>query len=278
MVEYFLFGAIEARIEGSAVAVGGPKQRCVLSVLLANHGSVVSVDRLIDSVWEGDAPPKALISVRSYVANLRRVLTPVGADGTGEQRLESRPNGYRLNLLAGDVVDLYRFEALVSAGRTALIRSDPGGAVGMLGEALTSWRGDPFGEFAYHDFAVPDVRRFTALRATAIEARLDAALQLGAGAELVPDIEAAVAHSPVQERLWGHLMLALYRAGRTADAVRAFDRACRTLQREIGSGPGEGLQTLLEKIKDESVDLQLRHGPRGSRPSPRALGAAVRRP
>jgi two-component SAPR family response regulator len=176
MVDYFLFGAIEARVDGVTVALAGPKQRGVLAVLLANHGSVVSIDRLIDSVWEDEAPPKALASVRSYVANLRRILNTSCPDRTVAQRLESRPSGYRLNLLAGDSVDLYRFEALVSAGRAALIRNDPGCAVGSLGEALALWGGDPFGEFAYRDFAAPDVLRFAALRATAIEARLDAAL------------------------------------------------------------------------------------------------------
>lgn len=190
MVDYSLSGAIEARVDGFAVALGGPKQRCVLAVLLANHGSVVSIDRLIDAVWEDDAPPKALVSVRSYVANLRRILDGTDAEPGGAHRLESRPSGYRLDLLPGDSVDLFRFETLVAAGRSALVRNDPGGAAGTLGEALTSWRGDPFGEFAYRDFAAPDALRFTALRAAAVEARLDAALQLGAGADLVPDIEA----------------------------------------------------------------------------------------
>ena len=253
MVEYSLSGAIEARIGGSAVALGGPKQRCVLAVLLANHGSVVSIDRLIDSVWEDSPPPKALISVRSYVANLRRTLNATAAQGT--HRLESRPNGYRLNLLPDDTVDLFRFEALVAAGRSALAGNDPGGAAGTIGEALALWRGDPFGEFAYRDFAAPDVLRFTAMRATAVEVRLDAALRLGAGADLVPDIEAAVAKDPVQERLWGHLMVALYRAGRTADALRAFDRACAVLRREIGDGPGEELLTLFKKISDDPGGL-----------------------
>ena len=257
-VEYLLFGAIEARVDGCLVALGGPKQRCVLAALLANQGAVVSVDRLIDSVWEDDAPAKALASVRSYVANLRRILNATDPGRAGSQRVESRPHGYRLNLLPGDSVDLYRFDAMVSAGRTALIGSDPGGALAMLGEALALWRGDPFAEFAYRDFAAPDALRFAALRVTAIEARLDAALQLGAGAELVPDIEAAIARDPVQERLWGHLMLALYRAGRNADAVRAFDRACATLRREIGGGPGEGLQTLFQKISDDAADLHVR--------------------
>lgn len=256
MVDYFLSGAIEARLDGAVVALGGPKQRCVLAVLLSDHGNVVSIDRLIDSVWDEVAPDKALISVRSYIANLRRTLNAATPDSAGMQRLESRPNGYRLNLLAGDTVDLHRFEELVAAGRAALVRHDPGAAAATLGEALASWHGDPFGEFTYRDFAAPDVQRFTALRATAIEARLDAALQLGAGADLVPDIEAAVAQDPVQERLWAHLMLALYRAGRTADAVRAFDRAAIALRREIGGVPGEGLQTLLRKIGDESAELR----------------------
>jgi DNA-binding SARP family transcriptional activator len=290
-VEYCLSGAIEARVDGSPVALGGPKQRCVLAVLLAHHGTVTSIDRLIDSVWEDAAPPKALASVRSYVANLRRILVATHRDGSGLQRLESRPHGYRLNLLERDTVDLYRFEELVSAGRAALIGNDPGRAVGTLGEALASWRGDPFGEFAYRDFAAPDVRRFAALRATAIEARLDAALQVGAGVDLIPDIEAAIAHDPVQERLWGHLMLALHRAGRTPDAVRAFDRACDTLRREVGGTPGEGLQTLFHQICDDSADLRVRsldrqteHRPDPSTPLPfvgrdgevRAVAAAVR--
>lgn len=258
MVDYNLSGAIEARVRGVEVTLGGPKQRGVLAVLLSEHGSVVSIDRLIDSVWEGNAPSKALVSVRSYVANLRRILNVAGADPAETQRLQSRPNGYRLSVLPGDSVDLHRFEALVEAGRSALVRRDPGGAVGPLTEALALWRGDPFGEYAFHDFAAPSVLRFAALRAMATEARFDAAMQLGAGAELVPDIEAAVAQDPVQERLWGHLMLALYRAGRTADAVRAFDRACATLRRELGDEPGEGLRTLFTMICDGSEDLLVR--------------------
>ena len=117
MVDYNLSGAIEARVRGVEVALGGPKQRGVLAVLLSEHGSVVSIDRLIDSVWEGNAPPKALVSVRSYVANLRRILNVTGSDPAETQRLQSRPNGYRLSVLPGDSVDLHRFEALVEAGR-----------------------------------------------------------------------------------------------------------------------------------------------------------------
>ncbi|OBJ45964.1 transcriptional regulator [Mycolicibacterium mucogenicum] len=279
MAQYYLSGAVTARVDGTPAALGGPKQRCVLAVLLANHGTVVSIDRLIDAVWGDEPPPKALASVRSYVANLRRVLDP-GADtghdqppdtrrgDTQSQRLASHPHGYQLNLLAGDTIDLVTFESLVSRGRTALIRHSAGAAVEMLTEALALWHGDPFGEFAYHEFAAPEAIRFAALRTTAIEARFDAALQLGGGGELVPEVEAALAEHPLQERLWGHLMLALHRSNRTADAIQAFERACTTLDREVGTRPGEGLQTLFEKIRDGVAELRVAPAPHVLNPDP----------
>lgn len=251
-VEYCLSGVVAARVGGTTVPLGGPKQRCVLAVLLVHHGSVVSIDRLIDAIWADEAPAKALTSLRSYVANLRKVLTPATDDGTA--RLASRPNGYQLNLLPGDSVDLHEFEALVLTGRAQLVGADADGAFVSLSRALELWRGDPFGEFLYRDFAIPEARRYSALHTTVIEARFDAAVQHGRGGQIIPEIEAAVAHDPLQERLWGHLMSALSQAGRPADAVRAFDRVGAILKRELGVRPGEGLQTLFEKISDGSVD------------------------
>ncbi|WP_243841574.1 AfsR/SARP family transcriptional regulator [Mycobacterium sp. DL592] len=247
-----------ARVDGTPAGLGGPKQRCVLAVLLANRGNVVSVDRLIDAVWGDEPPPKALTSVRSYMANLRRILDPSSVASRADvQRLPSYPHGYQLNLLSGDSVDLFEFENLVSAGRNALINGDAATAVRTLGEALALWRGQPFGEFAYHEFAASEGIRITALRTTCMEARFDAALELGGGAELIPEIEAAVAEHPLQERLWGHLMLALHRSNRSADAVQAFDRACTTLAREIGTRPGEGLVTLFDKIRAGAPELRV---------------------
>jgi DNA-binding SARP family transcriptional activator len=279
-VEYFLSGVVEARVDGVQAALGGPKQRCVLAVLLANAGKVVSIDRLIDSVWEDEPPPKALASLRSYVTNLRRALNPsTDPGGVGEQRLQSRPYGYQLNLLDGDSLDLHRFEGLVSAGRIALTRDDPAGAAEMLGAALALWHGDPFGEFTFRDFAAPDALRYAELRTAAIEARFDAALKVGAGTDLVPEIEAAVAQHPLREPLWGHLMLALYRSGRSADAVRAFHRACAILDREIGAGPGERLRALFQKISDRSPDLEVErpHEEATAEPAPSGVPALVGR-
>lgn len=256
MVEYLLSGAVEARGETGALLLGGPKQRCVLAVLLANHGTVVSIDRLIDAVWEDDPPPKALASLRAYVTNLRRILTTsTEVSSSAAVRLESRAYSYQLTLLAGDSVDLHRFEALVRDGRAALIRGDAADAFSLLSNALALWRGDPFGEFAHRRFAHADAARYAALHHTAIEARFDAALQCGDGADLLPEIQAAVTADPTEERLWGHLMVALFRTGQTAEAVRAFDRARTTLDSELGTRPGDGLQTLYRKICDGSPDL-----------------------
>ena len=252
MVEYQLSGAVEARVGGASAPLGGPKQRCVLAVLLANHGTVVSVDRLIDAVWEDKPPPKALASLRAYVTNLRRILPP---SSDAAPRLASRSFGYQLTLLDDDAVDLHRFETLVKDGRSALVRGAAPDAVEKLSAALALWRGDPFGEFTHRDFAHADATRYIALRHTAIEARFDAALQSSDGADLVPEIEAAIAADSTEERLWGHLMVALYRAGRASDAIRAFDRARETLDRELGTTPGDGLQTLYRKISDKAADL-----------------------
>jgi DNA-binding SARP family transcriptional activator len=256
MVEYLLSGAVDARSNGAFTPLGGPKQRCVLAVLLANHGTVVSTDRLIDAVWEDTPPPKALASLRAYVTNLRRALpAPTDTASPAMVRLVSRAYGYQLTVLPDDSVDLHRFEALVKEGRSALIRGAATDAFDTLSTALTLWRGDPFGEFTHRDFAHADATRYVALRNTAIEARFDAGLHCGDGSDLVPEIEAAIAGNPTEERLWGHLMVALFRTGRAADAVRAYDRARTTLDRELGTPPGEGLQTLHRKISDDSPDL-----------------------
>jgi DNA-binding SARP family transcriptional activator len=256
MVDYFLSGAVAAHVDGRKTSLGGPKQRCVLALLLANHGSTVSIDRLVTATWQDEQPAKALTSLRAYVANLRRLLTsPADPVAPARSRLESRPSGYQLNLLADDSVDLHKFEELVRSGHAALSRADATRAFDTLTSALTLWRGDPFGEFVYGEFFHGDALRYGELRNTAIEARFDAALRLGDGRDLIPEMETAVTQDPLQERLWAHLMLAFYRTGRTADAIGAFDRVRDSLDREIGTLPGERLQTLYRKICDGSTDL-----------------------
>ncbi|MEU6580243.1 BTAD domain-containing putative transcriptional regulator [Nocardia sp. NPDC046763] len=273
-VEYSLFGAIEACVDGAPAALGGPKQRCVLAVLLAERGTVVSVDRLTDALWYDEPPAKGLVSLRSYVSNLRRCLTAAGTDAP-VTRLETLPLGYRLTLLGEDRLDLATFEHLVDEGRAALGRDDAELGLDKLTTALRLWRGRPFGEFADHEFAHAEVLRYSVLRRLAIESRFDAALRLGGGSELIPEIEAALANDPVHEKLWGHLMLVLFRTGRGPDALGAFERARDALDREVGAPPGDELRALYRKISDNSTELLL------ERPSPAPLvvtGPDARRP
>ena len=258
MVEFFLSGSVEARIDGSFAPLGGPKQRCILAVLLAAPGTVVSLDRLIDSVWEDRAPAKALTSVRSYLANLRKVLDPdPGATGTRAPRLESRMSGYRINLAEDDWIDLREFETLVDTGLGVLDQGRPAAAFDQLTRALDLWRGDPFGEFTNHAFAHSESVRYAELRNTAVEARFDAALRTGDGRDLIPEIEAAIARDPLQERLWAHLILALYRTGHPARAMHAYERVCAVLAAELGTTPGPPLARLHQQVSDGSPELLL---------------------
>ena len=249
-VHYRLSGGVTVLIDGTPVGVGGPKQRRVLAVLLSRLGTVVTVDQVVDAVWGETPPAKAPVSVRSYVTNLRRVL-----HREGMERLVTGPLGYRLDLLDGDSVDLLEFERLASSGRESLVHQDVRTAADQLRAALSWWVGAPYGDLADADFVRAESVRLASLHDTAQEAWFDASLQLGHDAELVPELEAAVATSPLQERLWGHLMLALHRSGRHADALRAYDRAREVLDREVGGAPGEGLRALLAKVQAHDPEL-----------------------
>ncbi|NMO01245.1 AAA family ATPase [Gordonia sp. TBRC 11910] len=241
MTNYRILGVIEADDAGSALALGGPKQRCLLAVLLNAAGRVVPTDVVIDALW-GDGPPaKASVSLRAYTSNLRQILHA----GT---RLESKSYGYRLTPAADDTIDVEVFEAAVARGRAALAAGRSADAATALTEALRLWRGLPFGEFGDLTVFRPTVDRTNALRDNAIEARFDALLQSGQAVDVIGDLEAAVAESPLQERLWGHLMVALHRAGRTGDALACYDRVRTVLDAELGTGPGEGLRRIFAQI------------------------------
>ncbi|MCX4094063.1 BTAD domain-containing putative transcriptional regulator [Nocardia sp. alder85J] len=234
--------------------LGGPKQRAVLAILLLADGSVVRFDRLVDGLWGQRPPEKALASLRSYVANLRRAFQ-TAADSPAPQRLLTRSVGYQL-ALGGDPVDIHRFEELVGAGRRALADGDAAAAHDLLTRAGQLWRGDPLAEFSGWSFADPAIERLAGLRRSAIEARFDAALLLGRHVDLVPEIEAAIAAAPVQERLWAQLMQALFRSGRRAEALQAYDRVREVLGRELGVTPGDDLRRLFHGLcRDDAVPL-----------------------
>jgi basic membrane lipoprotein Med (substrate-binding protein (PBP1-ABC) superfamily)/DNA-binding SARP family transcriptional activator len=242
-VDYRLLGSLEIEADGAPVELGPPKQRTVMAVLLLHAGEVVSTDRLIEQVW-GEHPPRtAAHSVQLYVSDLRKALdreddAPV---------IETRPPGYRLRV-EPERVDLRRFERLVAEGAARRQTGDLPRAVTTLGEALALWRGQPLSEFAYAEFAQPEIHRLEELHLHAIEELAAAELELGREQVAISLLEGAIAADPLRERTRELQMLALYRSGRHAEALRAFQRFAGLLAEELGLDPSPSLRRLQERI------------------------------
>ncbi|MFN8075682.1 MAG: AfsR/SARP family transcriptional regulator [Kineosporiaceae bacterium] len=228
-----VLGPVEARRDGEPLPLGGRKQRCVLAVLACTPDRHVSVDALVDAVW-GEAGGDRQNTLQVYVSTLRRVL---GRDDHGASLITSAAAGYRLHL-AEEQVDAVRFLGLATQARQDLAAGRPDTAARGLREALALWRGPALGDLGDDPWAQPWVARWNAARHEALADRIDADLALGADASLVPELEQLVREHPADERFWGQLMTALYRAGRQADALRAWTRARRTLREEFGLDPG----------------------------------------
>src|SRR5687768_8721002 len=196
--------------QGRAVEVAGAKLRGLLALLALHAGRVVPTEQLIDALW-GDDPPAAVRNgLQGLASKLRRTL------GSADL-VAMRGDGYALELPA-EAVDVHRYEQLVSAGQVAAARGDLEGAARLLTDADVLWRGDPLADFTYEDFAVAPIARLSEMRAAAIEERLDIELQLGRHSGAIVALEELVTTHPLRERLRGLLMIALYRAGRQADA------------------------------------------------------------
>jgi YVTN family beta-propeller protein len=243
-VEFAILGPVEARRDGAALPLGGPKQRGLLAMLLLNANEPVSRDRLIAGLWGDEPPPSASQSLDSYVSRLRRLL---GAD-----RLVRRPPGYLIAVGAGEL-DLDRFERTLERARAS---NDPSVTSRLLHEALGIWRGPALADVLYEPFANAEAERLEQRRLAALEERIDADLARGAGPQLVPELDALVGEHPLRERLVGQRMLALYRSGRQADALAAMQEARHRLAGELGIEPGPQLRELerLILLHDPSLD------------------------
>ena len=258
--QFRILGAVQALVDGRPAALGAPKQRALLAVLLLHRGGVVSRDRLVDLIWGADPPASAIQSLQVYVHGLRRAL---GAD-----RIETEGAGYRIRLEDGEL-DLERFERLVGQGRRALEAGDPENAADELREALGLWRGSALGDLPLESPLAAEAGRVEELRLAALELRNEAELACGRHDALIAELEALVAEHPYREPFREQQMLALYRAGRQKEALEAFREARRTFDAELGVEPGRRLQDLERAI--------LRHEPALAAPTPRAR-AALRLP
>jgi DNA-binding SARP family transcriptional activator len=264
-MEYRILGPLEVRRADRVIPLRGARQRELLAVLLLHANEIVSSDRLIDDLWGGEPPPTATKMIQNGVSQLRKLLEPEGV--AGEQRLVTRSPGYLLRIAPGEL-DSDRFEGLVAEGRKDLAARAYDEAAERLREALALWRGPALGDFSDTTFARADSARFEELRCAATEDRIDAELALGRHAALVAELEALVAQNPLRERLRGQLMLALYRSGRQAEALRVYQQTREALVEELGLEPGPALQRLEKAVLAQDPALELRVDEAGPRVEP----------
>jgi predicted ATPase/DNA-binding SARP family transcriptional activator len=236
-LEVRLLGPFEVAVDGRPVEVPGAKRQALVACLALRAGRVVPTDTLVDALWGSELPAAPRNAVQHHVTRLRRAL------GTDTIRLAA--DGYALD---GAMVDAILFEELLAAARGALRAGDARGAADTIADALALWRGPALLGLPQSSWATAEAGRLESLRLDASEERFEAALALGEHADLVHAIRAALDESPFRERLWGQLMVALYRSGRQADALDVFQEARRVLMDELALEPGPELRRLQEAI------------------------------
>jgi WD40 repeat protein/DNA-binding SARP family transcriptional activator len=250
-VDFRVLGPLEVDTGDGPVALGGPKQRAVLANLLVRANEVVPTDTLIAEIWGDEAPEGAKKSLQTYVSNLRGKL--------GEGRLRGRPPGYLL-VVDPSELDVTRFDALVRDAKRAL-PIDPTVAVQTFEDALGLWRGPALADLVDQSSLLAEAARLDELRMEAQEDRIEGLMASGAAAKAAGELEALLAQNPLRERLWGQLMLALYREERQGDALAAFQRAREILADELGIDPSPELARLHKRILEQDPALELRGEP-----------------
>lgn len=238
-MEFRILGPLGVDDDGRSVAVRRGKEQALLAYLLLHANEFVPTDRLIDELWGERPTPTARKTLQNAVAQLRRAV--------GDDRILTEPGGYRFRLEHGEL-DLHRFEDLAVQGRTS-------GNAELLRAALATWRGEPLASLRDEPFAQRAAQQLEEARLAVLEDRIDADLAAGRDAELVPELEKLIAAHPLRERPYGQLMLALYRAGRQADALGAYQRVRKTLSEEIGLDPSPQLQELERRILSQDPGL-----------------------
>ncbi|HET7654077.1 MAG TPA: BTAD domain-containing putative transcriptional regulator, partial [Acidimicrobiales bacterium] len=260
-LQFRVLGPLEAVVDGRVIELGPPKQRAFLAALLVERGRVVSVDQLADLLWDGEPPERALVSLRAYASNLRKLIEPDRDKKAAPVVLRTVAPGYVLDV-ADEDVDSGAFERLVSDARAARDSGDPSRACALLDDALALWRGAALADLATEPVARTEVARLEEMRLGAIEDRIDAALALGRHRDSIAELERLTTAHPRRERLHGLLMLALHRAGRTPEALAVYRDVTERLLDELGLEPGPQLRALEADIRSGSLDA---HPPTHSR-------------
>ena len=252
---FLVLGPLEARRDNDSLPLGGPKQRSVLALLLLEAGRLVPTSRLVEHVW-GDADSEGSIgSLQAYVSTLRKILRD--PDRPDDERLEFVRPGYRFRVDPGEL-DLQQVDDVLGQARGLRAAGDLTAASHLLRYGLSLWRGPALADLAdiasFAPLLVPVNRRHVSLRHECY----DVELELGRHLALVPELEEAASQDPLDERLAGQLMLALYRAGRQADALAAYRKTSGLLRDELGIEAGASLRTLHEGILRQDLALDAR--------------------
>jgi DNA-binding SARP family transcriptional activator/DNA-binding beta-propeller fold protein YncE len=263
-VEFRILGPLEVADGRGLISFDAPKQRTLLSVLLLHPNEVVPSERLIDELWGERPPATATKVVQSYVSQLRRALGP--------DVIVTRSPGYELRV-EEDALDVERFRQLTSEGRGLAAKGEQARADALFREALALWRGPPLADVVFESFARNQVERLEEERLGALVNRIDCEVALGRHDRLVPELEQLIRQYPLRERLRAQLMLALYRSGRQADALAAYQDARRVLVDELGLEPSAELQHLERAILTHDPALEA-----PAPPKPDAVGNAGRLP
>ena len=248
-----MLGPLEIVVDGRPVDFPSGKARLLLAALVVRANEVVSADRLFEVLWGAQPPESAANTLQTYVAHLRTGLEPDRARRKAGQVLVTRQPGYMLVIEPG-AIDAVRFERLAEQGRRELATA-PADAARTLRAALALWRGEALSDFTYEPFTQADISRLTELRFAALEDRIGADLSLGEHHAVVGELAQLVSEHPFRERLAGQFMVALYRDGRQADALRAYRRLRDTLVEQLGIEPNPTVARLEQAILEQRPDL-----------------------
>ncbi len=240
--EFCLLGPLVVRSGGVVLPVSRGKQQAVLAALLLNAGRVVPLDELTETPWGADPPPSARGAVHNNVMRLRKALR-----ATGGSRISTLPHGYMITVDPGEL-DLARFEDHLAAARTAARGASWDTAATRAGAALSLWRGTPLEDVASELLAVREAPRLAEMRLQALEVRIDADLHRGRQGEVIGELRQLADAHPLREHLHALLMVALYREGRQAEALAAYQHARQILIDELGTEPGPGLRQLHQQV------------------------------
>lgn len=259
-MDFRVLGPLEVVVDGEVVPIAAPRQRALLGLLLVNVNEVVSVDRMIECLWGDDLPSSGATALRYHVSKLRSAL------GVEPSPVVTRSSGYVLEL-PPEAVDACRFEQALAAAADVLDGA-PDRAASLVRDGLGLWRGDPYSGFGDVGFVDAEVRRLVELRLRGIELGFEADLARGREVDIVAELEGALVEWPFRERLWGLLMVALYRSGRQAESLRAYQRARTALGDELGIEPSAELTALETRVllHDPGLDLVVQQ--RSNLPSP----------